>query len=729
MGPMSPKAARAITAVVVLAAVGGAIALCLSVPPAVAVAIAGVVGVFVVLATVPAWGVTVGHAVCASLLALLSLIALAVLTRAILDLLSIEGRLPIWLGLVLAFAVFFGVALWYLHGDWLGNREPSDATRTGPKVRVPSPVWPWKPASLVAGLLAVLVVLVPPLAYGLLQPQPERVARSQGVVSHVDVLIVAERPRGAAATESPADTARSGQLAAFAHARGFEVRYSVGFAAGDGVHWTLTGARDEQAAIAALGDPDAARVAAPAPLNDADRVLLLVVDGTPPVVDDPAARKSVPPRGGEVDRWRAIAAAAAPAGTTTYALLETIERSRLREWKADFIQRGTHVRRGAVVSVQGLASRSVTDAAVRLAVAAPSAQEDFTLALRHRPILRFDNGEVAPRPLSIDALFNTGRVELCSSQRAGGTRCERVASARSLTNGGTHLQLPLPRAERLRADARADRERLAATSTGGAPAPGADGLAAPPPATPPPAPAGGPTLGEDTAMYVHPVPSDTEDVSLLYLDYWWYLPYNPSGSGSGAFCGPGLVIPGISCFDHVSDWEGVTVVLDRTTPGVEPKPIAVHYAQHADVVRYEWPRLEAAWRRDETARTILDETGDDAARPIVFVASGTHASYPLPCFNKANCRQVVGGAEENEHDGGMPWAGNSSPTCGSDSCLQMLPTARGGRDPALWNAFEGAWGERSCFLTYYCDSSSPPAAPGRQGRYQAPWEHDGTRSP
>jgi len=307
-----------------------------------------------------------------------------------------------------------------------------------------------------------------------------------------------------------------------------------------------------------------------------------------------------------------------------------------------------------------------------------------------------------------------------------------VANARALVNGGTHLQLPLPTEGELRKMAKDEHARMTGAGTGGTPAqPATKGPAAPPPATPPPAvaPSGARPLGAASAIYVHPVPADSEDVSLLYLDYWWYLPYNPAGSGSGAFCGPGLVIPGISCFDHVSDWEGVTVVLDRTRPGIEPRPVAVHYAQHSSVVRYEWPALEAAWREDDTARAILVETADEAPRPLVFVASGTHASYPLPCPDKPDCRQVVGGAEENEHDGELPWAGNTTLACGTASCLQMLPTSRGGRDPALWNAFEGAWGTRNCFMTYYCDSSSPPAAPGRQGRYQRPWEHDGTRRP
>jgi hypothetical protein len=72
----------------------------------------------------------------------------------------------------------------------------------------------------------------------------------------------------------------------------------------------------------------------------------------------------------------------------------------------------------------------------------------------------------------------------------------------------------------------------------------------------------------------------------------------------------------------------------------------------------------------------------------------------------------------------MPWVGNAVPTCGVSDCLKLLPTARGGRDPALWNGFDGPWGARNCWLTYYCDSGSPPSAPGRQGRYQRPWDFD-----
>lgn len=716
--------ARAITFVVLVAAVAGFAVLVIALPKGAATAVGIAIPVFVVIASVLWIQEHVLAAVCAAIVALLALVIVAVLIRGALDLVGIDGRLPIWLGLVVALVVFTAVGFWYLYGPWLGF----GAAGAGPAwFVIPTPAeWDWKVAGGVAAGLAILVILVPPFVLGKLKDDPAKVTAEQGVVSRIDALIVSDRPRAKAATAVVTNLARSGQLAPYAHAAEFEVHYSVGFAtAGDGVRWTLSGSTNEEDAVNALGVPDAATKAAPAPVQDADRVVLLVVDGTPPVVEDPAKLKNVDRKAGEIARWRRIAKAAALAGTTTYALLETTRSTRLRAWKDSFIQRGTYVRRGGVVSLQGLKSQSMTDAAVRLAVAAPTAQEDYSLALAYRPILRFDNDEPAPRPLSIEALFATKKVKQCFSQRARSTECETIDSDQALKNGGTHLELPLPEKEDLRDLARDERDRQAAPS---APLPAASLLAPPPGTLPPAEPAAG-TIGDGSAIYVHAVPADTEDDSLLYLDYWWYLPYNPAGSGNGAFCGPGFVIPGINCFDHVSDWEGVTVVLDRTAAGAKPTPKYVQYAQHDSVVRYDWAKLRGFWDENDRARAILAATPDSTTRPIVFVAAGTHASYPQPCTRKKDCRQVVSGAEEEMHDGELPWSGNTAPTCGEDACLKVLPTARGGRDPALWSAFTGPWGTRHCFLTYYCDSGSPPDAPGQQDRYAEPWLADVTRDP
>ena len=56
MASMNVWVARAITVVVVVAAIVGLVALCLSVPPMVGIAIAVAIVLVAVLATVPAWG-------------------------------------------------------------------------------------------------------------------------------------------------------------------------------------------------------------------------------------------------------------------------------------------------------------------------------------------------------------------------------------------------------------------------------------------------------------------------------------------------------------------------------------------------------------------------------------------------------------------------------------------------------------------------------------------------
>ena len=81
-------------------------------------------------------------------------------------------------------------------------------------------------------------------------------------------------------------------------------------------------------------------------------------------------------------------------------------------------------------------------------------------------------------------------------------------------------------------------------------------------------------------------------------------------------CGAGLVIPEITCFDHQSDWEGVTVVVNS-----RKKLVAVHYAAHSHVVSVPWPTLREALTRRAMRR--FARRPDAAKRPFVFVARGT----------------------------------------------------------------------------------------------------------
>jgi hypothetical protein len=556
--------------------------------------------------------------------------------------------------------------------------------------------------------LAVGLVLVAPYAVGKLKTHESAVPVSERVASELDVLIVGDGRQHASPPQLPPNPTLTD----------FDVHYSVGFARGEEVRWTLVDGDDAEEALRLVAQGDAASIvdSLPLPRPQADSVLLLLPDGTPPVSEDPVALADVAGGRGEVAHWQRVAAGVAAPTTPVFALLQTTAPRRLSSWRR-------FASPGGAVSVQALGSQTVTDAAVRLAVAAPTSQADFALAMSYRPILLFDREESVPWPHSVNALFNEGRVTLCHDEGVS-TTCDEEPLARpsDLVSGGTHLQLRTKNAKELRHLAKTEleaqgRELAPATpEAGGLPPPGT-----PPPGTPLDTPGAGPPPGAGSTIYVHPVSQERDGKDLLYLDYWWYLPENPVGVGGGALCGAGFVIPGVTCQNHQSDWEGITVVVDRTA--AEPRVKAVHYAQHDSVVKYGWAQLRARWEGDPKVQSLVAGIDDASTRPLAFVAEGTHATYPLPC---RNCQQVTHpDLAEAPHRGDLGWVGNQTGACGRSSCLQMLPTRTGGEEPALWNAYDGPWGERHCFLTYYCDSGSPPTAPGRQERYKHPNRYDG----
>jgi hypothetical protein len=523
-----------------------------------------------------------------------------------------------------------------------------------------------EPAAIGGVLLALLVIAGLPVLIGLTRDERREVPEQALVASQVDLLIVGDGSRHPVPSRLPS-IPTLGQ---------FDLRYSVGVATGDGVRWTLVDDPSSSAALDALaaGDELPAAERPPSPRTGADSALLLVVDGTPPVNLDPTALRQVARRPGEVAEWKRVAAAAVPREMPVFALLQSTNGRRLDEWRR-------WQRLEGVASAQEQ-SPAVADTALQLAVGSATAQADLALAMTHRPVLLFDRREPYPMPVAVDSLFREGRVTLCDD-RGVSTSCEDepLRSPHGLVNGGTHLRLDLR-------------------------APAAAGS------------------GAGSAIYVHPVSVDRGRRHLLYLDYWWYLPGNPVDVGGGALCGAGLVIPGVTCQSHESDWEGITVVVDRSRK--EPRVVSVHYAQHDSVVRYPWQDLQRRWQAPDVA-ALVAQIPDLAGRPLAFVARGTHATYPEPCAG--GCRQVGSGLGESAHRGDLDWVGNDTAECGKSVCLQMLPTHGNGEKPALWNAYTGQWGERHCRLTFYCDSGSPPTAPGNQERYEDPTQYDLERAP
>lgn len=538
------------------------------------------------------------------------------------------------------------------------------------------------PAAAFFGIpLAIVLVLIVPSVAGTAFVDQHKVSAAQlPIASKLDLMIVVAAPGGGAQAGIEPTSA---PLA-------WDIHYSVARAKGRNLRWALLDSEDPAAATSAAGGSGGFVAGSPTLRDGADRALLLIIDGTPPVVADPSALPNVARAPGEIARWREIARAAAPPGTPTFALLQTTDPSRLARWDRWL------GRRGGALSIQKSGSQVVTDTALHAATEAPTAREDMALAMKYRPVLLFDGREPVDTPLDIGSFFATGRVELCREQ-AIATPCETVRDSSQLINGATHLRIDLPR-PRIPSH---DRTPVSPEQVAGA---------APP----------GPTANTTSTIYVHAVPVTSGGQKLVYLDYWWYLPYNPAGTASGASCRVGLAIPGVTCFDHQSDWEGVTVVVDRTN---EPALVAVQYAEHSDVVRYPWDYLRGIWQGSAYA-PFTSGIEDAEHRPLVFVARGSHASYATPCTQA--CHQVAAALTDNARRGNDPWPGNYTPACTAAACLKPLPTRNHGAEPALWNAFEGTWGERHCILVYVCDADNAPVAPANQNRYKHPWQISGT---
>ena len=284
----------------------------------------------------------------------------------------------------------------------------------------------------------------------------------------------------------------------------------------------------------------------------------------------------------------------------------------------------------------------------------------------HRPILLFDSGERFRTPLDVDAMLRTGDVQLCPQGHGLLASCQAIHDPADLQNHFGNLRF--------------DTQQIADARIG-------------------------------TTIYAHAV-SDWLHAGWIDIDYWWYLPDNPANTAQGAMCGAGLVIPEITCFDHQSDWEGVTVVVTQSG-----QPEEVHYAAHSDVIDVPWGTLQAAYMRPELSP--FTEGRDTANHPLVFIARGSHAAYPTPCA-EPDC-PGNGVLQDNSHDGARSWP---QVACANPDCVAGFPVSADGAD-ASWNVFDGYWGSAICVADgIYCARSNAPKAPGNQGRYRRPWCSD-----
>lgn len=319
--------------------------------------------------------------------------------------------------------------------------------------------------------------------------------------------------------------------------------------------------------------------------------------------------------------------------------------------------------------------------------AVPVAQEEQRhrdLAEQFRPLLFFDMAEQR-YPLDVEDAITEGRVQMCRAG-VGGEGCDNVPTAAALDDSFAYLEI---------SDAPWRRR------------------------------------GGDERSAIYYLVDDSDPPA--YVDYWWFYADNPSPVGGQIFCGPGLRTPPFTCQEHAGDWEGVTVLLGACAAESETcvgsgdrllEPVAVRYAQHAHVLEYSWERLEELWNRlprptSPALELVWEEfvqpaVADHGARPLVFVARNSHASYPHACLG--HCRQEAASLPEGRHNGGLPWTHNLA----CDGCVKPLPLTAANA-PATWNAFSGRWGAQRCILAgAYCDFSAAPPGPSHQQRYADP---------
>ena len=333
----------------------------------------------------------------------------------------------------------------------------------------------------------------------------------------------------------------------------------------------------------------------------------------------------------------------------------------------------------------------------------PDAAEASRLAHRYRPILMFDSDEPW-RPLELDQFFhesNRGaRHHLCDrANLAAGCPIALVGLNQFETNvfGTANAQNGKNLAINIAGNARNGTDYSAPRSvecTREPPVVDCDD-------------------GPRTAIYYNVLKANGS----FYIDYWWFFRFNDfPGFESPQNC-EGDFRPG--CGDHEGDWEGMTVVTEPENPD-EIK--YVDYAAHNGTARWEPAHIEFG--------------GEFDTRPVAYIARGSHAAYPDPCFGgppKIGCLQAattkVLGVKvrlpEGRHDGMRGWGRNAGgedgecpPEPGRDCLIPLPPPAAG--DGRTWNDFAGLWG-RVCSGGPDCPVMFGPRTPGLQARYKAPW--------
>jgi Tol biopolymer transport system component len=324
-----------------------------------------------------------------------------------------------------------------------------------------------------------------------------------------------------------------------------------------------------------------------------------------------------------------------------------------------------------ILPSEGADATNLTTSSLPLADFGPSARQTvssagFDLAAKFRPLLRFDSSEHW-RPQDIDSFLSEGGHKSCPD-RVSPASCIDASRPTDLTRfGATTAYLDIAGTE-------VDDYRSSV------PACVSDDVWD----------CGG---GTRSAIYYHTVRSPG---GYDYLDYWWFYRFNNVPD----------VIPG--AFDHEGDWEGMSVAPSRVDPATFDY---ASFAQHTGWYSYLRENLRCD---DGEWGSCGEEDAKEGRRLQVYVANGTHASYPFPCSESLDpphlCFQQDGNRPELGYDGAREWANN--PDDATALALHPFPSA------PSWTAWAGRWGASQVGAD---EAANSPKSPGQQTRFAAPW--------
>lgn len=134
----------------------------------------------------------------------------------------------------------------------------------------------------------------------------------------------------------------------------------------------------------------------------------------------------------------------------------------------------------------------------------------------------------------------------------------------------------------------------------------------------------------------------------LDIQYWFFSPFNPQKRGRIG--------------DHQGDWEHITVRLNRRKTRI----MGIYFARHS---------AEGKWERYDTTRS---------GHPIVYVAKGSHASYPAARTYKRPRVKGFKVPTDYTSEGGFTWR-----------CWDYVVDVGDRRRPTKgheWLRFSGRWG-------------------------------------